>query len=208
MMSAKDEERIGYVDREALERLGALAVPAGLVRDQDRARYTSISARMRWGRRGELERDAERKQIIPYVVVSRGELIWTMRRGVGGGEARLHHKLSIGVGGHLSWVDRARLEPGEDVILAGARREFHEEVALRGQREPRWRYVGLLNDDRDEVGRVHLGALFFAELEESAELTIREERVLAGSWQHIEAIERAQLESWSQLALDALMNKP
>ena len=40
-----------------------------------------------------------------------------------GGDARLHGKASIGVGGHLNPVD-----DGEDALMAGLRREWAEEL--------------------------------------------------------------------------------
>ena len=51
------------------------------------------------------ERTPTLKQIIPYTLVTRGEEILLLQRTKGGGEARLHNKLSIGVGGHVNPVD-------------------------------------------------------------------------------------------------------
>src|SRR5690606_104411 len=60
----------------------------------------------RTARRGDVEEDPTLLQPIPYVVVTRmaGEnrQIFTYERLAGGGERRLHGRLSIGVGGHMN----------------------------------------------------------------------------------------------------------
>ena len=63
------------------------------------------------------------KQLIPYVLVRSGELVFLMERSDGGGDARLHRKASIGVGGHLNPVDG-----DTDPLDAGLRREWAEEL--------------------------------------------------------------------------------
>src|SRR5687767_12552590 len=61
----------------------------------------------REARRGDVEEDPTLKQPIPYVVVRRrGEgrvqEVFMYTRLTGGGEARLHGKVSVGVGGHMN----------------------------------------------------------------------------------------------------------
>src|SRR6187402_2851757 len=84
------------------------------------------------------EDDPTRKQVIPYVVVRDGSRTFLMQRTDAGGDARLHGKASIGVGGHLNPVDE-----GEDALDAGLRREWTEELAARWT--PEFHLVGLLN---------------------------------------------------------------
>ena len=76
-----------------------------------------------------------------------------MRRTRAGGDARLHDRWSIGVGGHLN--------PGDGDLLGGLRREWDEEVVAGFV--PDFRLVGLLNDDTTAVGQVHLGAVYVAD---------------------------------------------
>jgi predicted NUDIX family phosphoesterase len=137
------------------------------------------------------------KQVIPYCVVAAdGEVLLTRRR-TKGGEARLHDKLSIGIGGHINPVDRAE---GVDLLLAAARREIEEELEVRG--EYGLRLVGFLNDDSNPVGAVHLGLVFVAN--PTGAVSIREEDVLEG---HMVALEdlRARhsrgdnFETWSSI---------
>ena len=62
----------------------------------------------------------------------------------------MHSKSSIGIGGHISTLD----ENSNDPYLVGMQRELDEEVAIDSEFEVQC--VGLINDDSNEVGRVHL----------------------------------------------------
>jgi len=142
--------------------------------------------------RRELELDPEWKQPIPYAIAlytAEGErqLFW-MDRLAGGSDRRLHGRASFGVGGHVGADD--------DGILAALEREWSEEVETAAL--PRFTPLGLLNDDSDEVGRVHLGIVFLAELF-SPEIAVREREKLAGSLVSVKsAVARAgELEGWS-----------
>ena len=99
------------------------------------------------------EDSPEWKQLIPYVVVRDGELTFLMERTTAGGDPRLHRKASIGVGGHLNPVDA-----GVDPLQGGLHREWAEE--LTADWEPQFQLLGLLNDDTNPVGSVHLGVVF------------------------------------------------
>ena len=143
------------------------------------------------------EEDPARKQLIPYVVVRDGPRIFLMERTDAGGDRRLHGKASIGVGGHLNPVDH-----GEDALMAGLRREWDEELVADWA--PDFRLVGLLNDDSNPVGAVHLGVVF--EVEASGRpVEVREHEKLSGSFVAPERVREAwdRLETWSQLVADA-----
>lgn len=149
--------------------------------------------------RPEAEEDPGHKQIIPYVVLCRGDEVFATRRLKKGGESRLHGLISLGVGGHInSEYDGS----DSDILYHGMYREIEEEVNIThfGELVPR----GLINDDTNEVGRVHLG-MFFT-LDVKGEVTVRETEKLEGFW-----IPRAQLasraeemETWSQLVVKTL----
>ena len=51
--------------------------------------------------RAAAEEDPSHKQLIPYCIFRCGERILHYTRGKSGGEARLHAKISVGVGGHV-----------------------------------------------------------------------------------------------------------
>jgi len=148
------------------------------------------------------EDDPSHKQLIPYVVVRDGRRTFFMERTTAGGDPRLHGKASIGVGGHLNPVDE-----GEDPLDAGLRREWAEELAADWQ--PQFRLVGFLNDDTNSVGAVHLGVVFTVETM-GRPVAVREHEKLTGAFVEADAIAAAwdRLETWSQLAADALKLAP
>ncbi len=149
--------------------------------------------------RARAERTPAWKQVIPYCVVTSGERILLTKRRAKGGEARLHDKLSIGVGGHINPVDRV---DGTDLVLAAARREIAEELEVRGEYE--LELLGYLNDDSNPVGAVHVGLVFAART--TGSVRIREEDVLEGQLVvpaelHASRSSGANLETWSSILI-------
>ena len=121
-----------------------------------------------------------------------------MERTDAGGDQRLHGKASIGVGGHLNPVD-----DGEDALMAGLRREWAEELVTEWT--PDFGLVGMLNDDSNPVGAVHLGVVFAVEADGRA-VEVRERDKLTGAFVAPEAVQAAwdRLETWSQLVAGAI----
>ncbi len=144
------------------------------------------------------EDDPRHKQLIPYVVVRDGARVFLMQRTEAGGDARLHGKASIGVGGHLNPVDE-----GEDPLMTGLRREWDEE--LEADWAPEFKLVGLLNDDSNPVGAVHLGVVFTVEAD-GRPVAVREHEKLIGEFVAADDVQAAwdRLETWSQLTAEAL----
>ena len=145
------------------------------------------------------ETDPTRKQLIPYVVVRNGARTFLMERTDAGGDARLHRKASIGVGGHLNPVD-----DGEDPLDTGLRREWAEE--LDAPWEPAFTLVGLLNDDSNPVGAVHLGVVFSVEAS-GRPVAVRETDKLVGRFATDGELSDAfpRMETWSQLVAAELL---
>jgi predicted NUDIX family phosphoesterase len=154
---------------------------------------------LRFMPRDEAETDESFKQLIPYVVLRHAGQVFHYTRGGGGGEKRLHAMRSIGIGGHISLEDGG-LSP--EAYHVGMRRELAEEVELPGEYEERC--VGLINDDRMAVGRVHLGVVHVLELR-SPEVRSRESALVAGGFAPVAELreQREAFETWSQFLLDA-----
>jgi predicted NUDIX family phosphoesterase len=159
----------------------------------------AVAERGRYLERAVAETDPTFKQLIPYVVVRDGEAVFLMHRTDAGGDARLHGRASIGVGGHLNPVDE-----GEDALLAGLRREWDEE--LDAPWEPAFRLAGLLNDDSNPVGAVHLGVVFSVEAQ-GGPVRVREHDKLVGSFADRDTVAASWegLETWSRLVASSLL---
>lgn len=153
--------------------------------------------------RSRCESDPTFKQLIPYVILectdTNGTRLFQYTRGSGQGEARLHAKRSIGIGGHISIDDTS----GEDWYKTGMQRELDEEIELDCACNER--IVGLIYDDTTEVGRVHLGVVHIMQLR-SCHAQARETDLVDSGFRSIEEIlnGRNHLETWSQLCLDHL----
>ena len=154
--------------------------------------------------RDRAERTPAWKQVIPYSVVVSGERVMLVRRTRSGGDARLHDKLSIGIGGHVNPEDLDGAREASP-IDAGTRRELDEELGVRGEYEIR--RIGLINDDSNPVGAVHVGVVQRIALE--APVEVRERNRLEGRLVTLDEIERlhaggADFETWSKLLVERL----
>ena len=148
--------------------------------------------------RASAETDRALKQIIPYLVLRDGDRIFLMKRTRAGGDARLHDRYTIGVGGHMN--------PGDGGILGGLAREWQEEMEAGFL--PEFEFVGLLNDDTVDVGVHHLGIVYIADAS-GRPVSVRETDKLSGTFEPMEAAMAVydRMETWSQLVLDALIDE-
>jgi predicted NUDIX family phosphoesterase len=146
--------------------------------------------------RPEAEIDPSWKQVIPYLVLRDGERIFLMQRTRAGGDDRLHERYTIGIGGHVN--------PADGDVDGGLRREWQEEMVADFM--PEVRPLGVLNDDSDPVGSVHLGLVFVADAA-GRRVSIRESHKLRGGFATVDEVAavRGRLEGWSALVFDLLV---
>ena len=125
----------------------------------------------RYHDRGEgLESNSSLQQIIPYIwIVNKLEKrVFLYKRKANEKpegefqETRYLNKYSGGVGGH---IDKDTEEESENPIAQGMLRELNEEVEFVGQEYPIPKIVGYVNDDSDEIGKVHFGVVAIAHAE-------------------------------------------
>ncbi len=153
--------------------------------------------------RHEMEQDPSYKQLIPYCIFRCNGEVFFYQRGTAQGEARLHAKRSVGVGGHVSTLD---LNREASPYIEGMRREIEEEVDL----ETGWieTCVGLINDDETEVGKVHLGIVHVFDLD-YPKVQPREKSMINAGFASPEKLihEFDQFETWSQICLKYLAGR-
>ncbi|WP_049231522.1 NUDIX domain-containing protein [Staphylococcus aureus] len=154
-------------------------------------------------RRGDMEEDPSYKQLISYCLLENehGEIL-VYERLSGGGEARLHGQSSIGVGGHMNDVTGA--ESINEVLRVNAQRELEEEVGLSEQDSQNMEYIGFINDDNNEVGKVHIGVVFKITVSTN-DVEAKETDTLRIKWVEKGNIESYDdFETWSALILQDL----
>ena len=167
-----------------------------------------ILGNMTYMRRGDAEENPNFKQPIAYVLIVNPESrhVFTYQRAnhEACGEDRLRGKLSWGTGGHIERIDGA-----SNPIKASFGRELGEEVKINGSTNVK--VLGYINDDSEEVGRVHFGVLYLVETDASVVLP-RDPEIRFGSLIPIELLEilvdadspKIKVEEWSKIAFQEL----
>jgi len=186
-------EQVMVVERDTLARF---LVEHGLVTEGAEDVFDLIVEQHFFLDRPTAEVSPQYKQIIPYVVIRRDGSIFLLQRTPKQTEARLHHKLSIGIGGHIN--------PDTPDLLDGLQKELEEEVNVEGDYD--LSFAGILNDDTTDVGKVHLGLVYFLDVHDGS-VTVRETEKMTGRWATVAELTtlRADMESWSEIVFDAMI---
>lgn len=149
------------------------------------------------------EADTNFKQLIPYCLFVCGSKILIYQRGKSSGEKRLTSKYSVGIGGHINPIDITEDENGLTAVgyLRAVEREIKEEINIEGTFTIASK--GFINDDSNEVGKVHLGVIHVFELTQN-NITSGEEAISGLRFLEIAELKemRSELETWSQIVLD------
>jgi predicted NUDIX family phosphoesterase len=127
-----------------------------------------------------MEQCSHFKQIIPYLVLTRGEgaerRVLAYQRRAKHTERRLGGLWSVGFGGHIEPLDREDRDVAVyGLVQASALRELAEETGLDATRTP-LEAAGFINSDREDVSSVHFGVVYRVSLDE---LDAGDEEILA-----------------------------
>lgn len=161
---------------------------------------TTINTHKEFLWRSAMEQDPRYKQIIPYLIFQHNDTFFMMQRKATASETRLQSKFSLGIGGHIRQEDLQ-----ENSLFAWAEREFHEEVSYAGNLT--MEYLGILNDDSDAVGQVHIGFVLLLK-GDSADIKINDEHKSGQLVTLNEAeVYFEKMEGWSQKVLRALQQQ-
>lgn len=153
-------------------------------------------------------------QIIPYYLFRNKGRYLRYIRTVTGGDARLHGKVSVGIGGHVDLKDvvvdaDGRIDLVATLALAG-KREAHEEIGANIADEA-FRFIGTIYATDTEVDRVHLGVVGVCDLtdDQAAALVINHEigdhafMTLAEVRDEANADPNKTLETWTRLVIES-----
>ena len=146
------------------------------------------------------ENDPNYKQLIPYVVFQSPKGFFSYQRGKASSETRLRMLRSLGVGGHIEKEDG---DIGQNSYIKGLWRELKEEVGIDPSNNIK--LLGFINDDSNEVGKVHLGIVHLYQLETS-DLESKELNLTDCKFSIISKIkeEEESFETWSRLLIPFL----
>ncbi len=151
------------------------------------------------------EKDPNEKQIIPYLIFRHKNKIFLFKRLSGGGEKRLHDLYSIGLGGHINPIDDIE---GADILESAIQREIGEEVKLGARYKKR--LLGFINDDSNDVGKVHFGLLYLVDLN-SPRISVSDDEkdVNEGSLIKVSDVVGYTefMENWSRIAFNAVRKR-
>ena len=161
----------------------------------------------------EAEQTDERKQVLSYVMVTRGSKILAFTRGNYSTAAEyLRGSLCVGFGGHVSESDSTLFNRDDLGLVDSAVRELNEELKLPEKDVARLRsrrglkIVGLLNDDSSSVGRRHFAFLLHYKVSGDPQWDMPaggEKSVTQLGWLDLNSqnIDLSRFEYWSQLCL-------
>lgn len=163
------------------------------------------------------ETNPDQQQLLPYVVLTNTpsdtgvKEVFYYYRGASGGEARLHSKISIGLGGHVDNVGGNLYT----LLQREGAREVLEEVGLYIDTD-RIHFDLYLVDTRPDgnpvpVSSVHFGLLTVVEITDEERASIDPERdvITKGGWCTVDWLvdnHTDSLEPWSSLAAEVLLN--
>ncbi|MCX6122748.1 MAG: hypothetical protein NTX44_14145 [Ignavibacteriales bacterium] len=153
-------------------------------------------------KRKEAETNPAYKQLIPYALLHCGSDVFVYRRGKLLDEKRLLGNYSLGIGGHISVTD-----PGlfGSTYEDGLKREVNEEVIIDCPYTQR--IVALLNDDSNDVGKVHFGIIHALTLEKPL-VKPREKSINETKFLGINELQKdiEKFENWSKICIQNMQH--
>ncbi|MBX4195990.1 NUDIX domain-containing protein [Candidatus Pacearchaeota archaeon] len=171
----------------------------GFIPDSQRNFIDTIHNSFEYKERDSVEEDTSFRQPIPYVFIinKNDKKVFAYRRASKGySEKRLRNNWSCGLGGHIDKSD------SENPVMTAMMRELDEEVVSSHALTPT--IIGYLNDETNDVGKVHFGVIAIAETEGTVEKGSDE--MAEGRFISIEEMESllsdpsSEVENWTKIA--------
>ena len=148
-------------------------------------------------KRKDAESNPAYKQLIPYALLQCEGIVFVYRRGKLLAEKRLLGSYSLGIGGHISVTDPGLFGSSYD---DGLKREINEEVTIESHYTQR--VVALLNDDSNDVGKVHFGVVHVLTLDKPL-VKPREKSINETKFLGISELQKdvEKFENWSKICI-------
>ena len=129
----------------------------------------NLTSHLFFAEREYMEVNSHYKQIIPYLMLQRGQgdetRVLCYQRRTKHTEKRLGGMWSVGFGGHIEPLDRDNDQVAANgMVTATALREMEEETGLNPGAEA-LSLIGFINSDSEDVSSVHFGVVFKVDLD-------------------------------------------
>ncbi len=174
------------------------------------------------GRRHELETNERFGQFLPYIMLRQRGRTFVYNRTKLVGEERLAGLSSVGIGGHVDLADVCESKSIIDfmgTMAVAVSRELTEEILFVDDMGHQWtvarlraegvhfvpQFIGIINDQSNEVGRVHYGAVFVLEVPpEYKPICAEPELETVGM---MDVFDERKFESWSEILRREVLEK-
>lgn len=198
VLAGKEAEKVMVVAREDIFSAG---IWHGINSENVDKFVRIINTKHKFLPRSQVETDARWQQIIPFIVFENNGKIFLMQRKADHTDKRLANKFSLGIGGHINKSDMN----GKSDVMSWAKREFEEEVDFKGHYKAK--FLGLINDDTNDVGLVHLGLVIYM-VGDSGDIKVRDEHKSGElvTMAHLGKVYK-NMETWGQIIYDHMVNK-
>ena len=186
----------------------------------------ALNDRLFFAERDYMELNSHYKQIIPYLMLQRGQgesaRVLCYQRRTKHTEQRLGGLWSVGFGGHIEPLDRSDEQvAAHGLFMATAVRELEEETGLNPGPDA-FEPAGYINSDSEDVSSVHFGIVFRVNLDgmpgdddEIMKLVSRQSEPHQAKWipgGQLEAMtgpengpEEGTFEDWSRIAINGAL---
>lgn len=203
------DELVLVVDSDVIDEFTGLRKSSFTTDNEDIEKFSQILRGSYFMDRNEAEKQPMFKQIIPYLVITSTVMsklrVLTYKRA--GSEKRLNDLYSIGIGGHINPVDSCERKMG--LVHNAIKREVQEELEYTGS--DFWENFGedfiargVLYDDSNDVGKVHLGLVLQINISEDVAKCLKmRDGGKDLSWKTITELKKLDsLENWSLICFE------
>jgi dihydrofolate reductase len=234
----KHPQHILVIDKEYTDEMPGMSLQHGvrLWKSEGEYNYWTDHAKshVMTGQREKMETDTRFRQILPYVPVIFSDTpdaidfanspIFLYQRTKKVGEQRLGKKFSIGTGGHVDhadvWAHESIYDFGHTIAQNLVREVATEELvvtvdgalATPNTHPELFKFLnyGLIRDDGDNVGKLHLGVVSVIVLPTRAAVRCKEDELITCTPMSATMLKDANLEyeGWTQILIDSFLGLP
>jgi len=171
--------------------------------------------------RSDVERDPTYRQLIPYIVIRRIEYIDAQSQQVDVFRYKSANRTSIGIDGHINEDDFLFLQKQSIIVKAGesdwgtvlrrtCQRRIKEEIGLTIGNTAQFRFMGVVRNSTDNVGKVHLGVVYVLDVgvarDHVSVIKLHEADLSKGEFIEWSVLKKdTTLDEWSRLIVDSYM---